>query len=329
MALISSMEAFSTPLLHGVPPACAAKLSGGCPLPPTGPWGANASFAGPLGRGGARLLCHGHGYISHRIGSRAWVLVRIQGVPLAFRGGFGLASRRKPPLEGAVMPATVPVPSGFLGPGTALQADHRVPAGGGGAERMSKPSREISRLLFGQVRVTSRMRPLGFLPGAARQSSSLLAMPRSLACWRSTPVRACERCRFLAATMVERGGFPRSVPLEGAQLPPDVYVRGIDPGSLSSSSKATFCRFPPGSPTSQVASSPPGPAKPKSCAGRPSPRQCGWPAPRTSPRYPTPGLSSRLAHRHKPAWRGLAALRTPCSRSTPACPRSIAKANTA
>ena len=73
MALISSMEAFSTPLLHGVPPACAAKLSGGCPLPPTGPWGANASLAGPLGRGGARLLCHGHGYISHRLGSRAWV----------------------------------------------------------------------------------------------------------------------------------------------------------------------------------------------------------------------------------------------------------------
>lgn len=105
MALISSMEAFSTTLLHGVPPACAAKLSGGCPLPPTGPWGANASLAGPLGRGGARLLCHGHGYISHRIGSRAWVLVRIQGVPLAFRGEFGLASRRKPPLEGAVMPA--------------------------------------------------------------------------------------------------------------------------------------------------------------------------------------------------------------------------------
>ena len=105
MALISSMEAFSTTLLHGVPPACAAKLSGGCPLPPTGPWGGQRFPRRPFGEGRRapplpRPWLH---FPSHRLSRMG--LVRIQGVPLAFRGEFGLASRRKPPLEGAVMPA--------------------------------------------------------------------------------------------------------------------------------------------------------------------------------------------------------------------------------
>ena len=51
MALISSMEAFSTTLLHGVPPACAARLSGGLPPASNRTMGGQRFLRRPFGEG--------------------------------------------------------------------------------------------------------------------------------------------------------------------------------------------------------------------------------------------------------------------------------------